>query len=178
MNTNAIYTIGYGQRTVEEVIALLQSYDVGYLIDVRSQPYSRFNPDFTKSALEERLKAAGIRYVFMGDTIGGRPTDPECYEHGKVVYEKVREREFYRDGIKRLHSALEKHLTVALMCSEAKPQNCHRSKLIGVTLAQDGVELRHIDEDGALKSQDEVMIDVNNGQQSLFDIDYLSNKKY
>lgn len=68
-----IYTIGYGNRSIEEFIDLLQKYHIQYLADIRSRPYSKFNPDFSQAALEKRLKLHTITYIFMGDTLGGRP---------------------------------------------------------------------------------------------------------
>ncbi len=178
MENGALYTIGYGSRAIEELIGLLQRYNVEYVVDVRSQPYSRFKPEFSKDALQERLKQAGISYVFMGDALGGRPSDRSCYVNGKVDYAKCREKPAYQDGIKRLHAALDKNLTVALMCSEARPQECHRSKLLGGTLAEQGVQVKHIDENGDIKTQQEVITELTHGQQTLFDMDFTSRKKY
>src|SRR5687767_8990809 len=93
-----IYTVGYGAREIEELIGLLRRYGIDYLIDVRSQPYSKYKPDYTKGALQERLGREGMRYVFMGDALGGRPSAPECYVNGKVDYAKLREMDFYREG--------------------------------------------------------------------------------
>jgi uncharacterized protein (DUF488 family) len=178
MDPHAIYTIGYGTRTIEELIRLLNIYRVEYLIDVRSQPYSRFKPEFTKDALEARITHAGLRYVYMGDTLGGIPDDQTCYVNGKVDYSIVRQKAFYQEGIKRLHIALDKGHTVALMCSEGKPQECHRTKLIGETLTAENVAVRHIDEGGMVKTQAEVVEALTHGQQSLFDVDFMSKKKY
>ncbi len=180
-NMNVLYTIGYGTRSIEDLAGLLARYGVEYLIDVRSQPYSRFKPEFSKDALQAHLKEGGIRYIYMGDALGGRPADKSLYVNDKVDYAKLRDRAIYQEGIKRLHAALDKELCVALMCSEEKPQECHRSKLIGETLSEQGVEVRHIDENGDLKTQQEAILDVTNGQQSLFsrsEIDYMSRKKY
>src|SRR5215471_13500970 len=85
-----MHTIGYGARTVEQLIAALQANRIEYLIDVRSSPYSKFKPEFSREPLEAALKARGIRYVFMGDTLGGQPRDADCYTDGKVDYDKVR----------------------------------------------------------------------------------------
>jgi uncharacterized protein (DUF488 family) len=82
-----VYTIGYGTREIDAVITLLRRYRINYLIDIRSKPYSRYKPDFSKDKLEEHLKQAGIRYVFMGDSLGGRPDDPACYDdEGRVAH--------------------------------------------------------------------------------------------
>ena len=67
-----IFTIGYGDRSIDEFIDVLRQHNLDYLIDVRSAPYSRFKPEFSKDALERALRQQGIRYVFMGDTLGGR----------------------------------------------------------------------------------------------------------
>ncbi len=113
-----IYTIGYGSRTIVELIELLQRYQIDFLVDVRSRPYSTFKPEFSQMELAKRLKQRAIRYVFMGDLLGGQPEDKTCYMNGKVDYQLYRERPFYQHGISRLRKAWEKQLRVALMCSE------------------------------------------------------------
>lgn len=166
----AIYTIGYGARDIDAFIAALRRYNIAYLIDVRSQPYSRYKPDFSKDALEEHLRRGGIRYVYMGDTLGGRPDDPTCYDaEGKVDYTAVTQRDFYQAGIERLTKAWSQGLTVSLMCSEGKPEMCHRSKLIGRTLTERGLTVAHIDEHDEAISQAEVILRLTGGQLSLFE---------
>lgn len=163
-----IYTIGYGSRSIEDFVKLLQDYDIKFLVDVRSQPYSRFNPDFSKDALEKRLKQHFIRYIFMGDTLGGRPQDSSCYVDNKVDYSRVREKSFFQKGISYLHTAWGKQLHIALMCSEAQPQECHRAKLIGNTLTEQNIDVAHIDEVGAIKTQLQINQILTDGQPTLF----------
>jgi len=174
-----IYTIGYGNRSIQEFIRLLKQYDISYLIDIRSRPYSRFNPNFSKEALEKLVKQFRIRYIFMGDTLGGRPEDSSCYEDGHVNYDLLSEKQFYKDGIKRIQKAWEGEFSVALMCSEAKPYECHRGKLIGDTLLENGIEVAHIDEKGDIKKQEEIksiLMGENADQLSLFDKQSLKKK--
>lgn len=75
-----ILTIGYGKRSLEETIRILHERQVEFLIDVRSVPWSRYRPEFTREALRPVIEAAGIRYVFMGEELGGRPDDDACYD--------------------------------------------------------------------------------------------------
>jgi uncharacterized protein (DUF488 family) len=177
-----IFTIGYGQRQIDDLIALLRQYGIVYLLDVRSKPYSKFNPDFSKAALEGHLTQAGIKYLYMGDTLGGQPDVASCYtSNGRVDYEKVKEKEFYRRGIDRLRTAWEQGLRVALMCSEAKPELCHRTKLIGVTLDEEGIPVAHIDENGKLLTQQEALLRLTGGQlgfPGFLDPGYTSRKTY
>ena len=126
-----IYTIGYGDRSLDAFIALLHANAIVYLLDVRTAPYSRFKPEFNKEALTKALAVQGIRYLFVGDSLGGRPDDPACYVDGRVDYDRVREQPFFQRGIARVQSAYAQQIRVALMCSESKPEQCHRSKLIG-----------------------------------------------
>jgi uncharacterized protein (DUF488 family) len=173
MNTIAnykipIYTIGYGNRKIEEFLELLKKYQIRYLIDIRSSPYSKYNPDFSKHRLEAHLSEYDVRYVYMGDTLGGRPSVPSCYTDGKVDYQKLSQLEFYKQGITRLRKAWEQKINVIVLCSEAKPQECHRSKLIGETLIEYGIDVAHIDENGELKTQEEVINELTNGQISFF----------
>src|SRR5882757_11488879 len=107
---SALFTIGYGNRSLQDVLTRLREESVQFLVDVRTSPRSKFNPDFDGGALDTALHAAGIRYVFMGDTLGGRPDDLSCYENGHVIYERVQSRPFFQRGIERLLSALDQQL--------------------------------------------------------------------
>lgn len=99
----------------------------------------------------------------MGDSIGGRPVDKSCYNYyGKIDYELVKTKDFFKKGIKEL-KALYKNANSVLMCSEWKPHECHRSKLIGKVLAQENIFLKHIDEKGKLIDQISVMNQLNKG---------------
>jgi len=170
LNSIPIYTIGYGNRSIGEFIELLERYGIQYLVDIRSKPYSRYNPDYSKDALEQHLKRHQIRYIFMGDTLGGRPDDRSCYTDDDIVdYALLRQKDFYQRGINRLRIAWEKELKLAIMCSEMKPQECHRGKLIGNTLIEQHIEVAHIDENGQIKGQDAINEVFTGGQLSLFD---------
>ena len=164
-----IYTIGYAGRSISQFIELLQKYKIQFLLDVRSRPYSRANSQFSKDALERALSENNVRYVYMGDTLGGRPEASDCYVGDRVDYLKVREMEFYQQGIGRLRTVWEKQIPIVLMCAEIKPEQCHRSKLIGNTLYEQNIAVAHIDEHGNLKAQDEVNQCLSSQQLSLFD---------
>lgn len=182
-----VFTIGYGARTIEAFIQVLKTHAIAYLIDVRTAPYSRYKSEFGREALELELRRHGIRYVYMGEQLGGRPDDPDCYlDEGvmsdgagrKVDYEKVKGKEFYRQGLSRVVNAFDRQLRVVLMCSEGKPENCHRSELIGRSLTALGIPVAHIDENDALQTQETVIIRRWSGQQTLFDMPSTSRKRY
>ena len=154
MEKKPLYTIGHGNRKPEDFLALLKEFGIEYLIDVRSQPYSKFNPHFNQNDLKFFLERNGIKYVFMGDAIGGRPKDTSCYDNeGKVDYETLKTKDFFLQGIDRLKTAYGKDINVVIMCSESKPCECHRTKLIGRVLNTDNIVLKHIDENGKIKDQ-------------------------
>ena len=174
-----IYTIGYGSRSIAELIEVLHQHEIAYLIDVRSAPYSRYKPEFSKAPLANELEQHGIRYVFMGDTLGGRPDDETCYVNGKIDYEKVKAMEFYQHGIQRLHSAFSQQQSIALMCSEGKPEDCHRCKLIGATLITQNIPVIHIDENDKHLTQEQIIERLTGGQLSMFgEGTFQSRKKY
>ncbi len=172
-----IYTIGYGARSVDELAAVLHMYAIEFLIDVRTAPYSRYKPEFSKDALEAALKLHGLRYLYMGDSLGGRPDDPACYVEGRVDYARVQDRPFYQAGIARVQNAFAQQRRVALMCSEGKPEECHRTKLIGATLTNLGIPVAHIDENGEVLTQAEVLERLEGAQLTLFDEPTLASRK-
>jgi uncharacterized protein (DUF488 family) len=96
MEKSPLYSIGHGSRKSKDFLALLKKFGIEYLIDVRSQPYSRFHPQFRQNELKHFLEQNGIRYVFMGDELGGRPKDPSCYDNeGKVDYEVMKTKRLF-----------------------------------------------------------------------------------
>lgn len=164
MEKKPIYTIGHGNRKINDFLKTLKDFEIKYLIDVRSQPYSKFNPQFNQNDLKHFLDKNGITYVFMGDSIGGRPADRTCYdEEEKVDYEIVKTKEFFQKGIERLKTAYEKEIPIVVMCSESKPCECHRSKLIGRFLSAEQIFLKHIDEKNRIKTQADVINQLNKG---------------
>src|SRR5688572_25290176 len=174
-----VYTIGYGSRTIEALVETIEQNGIDFLVDVRSSPYSRYKPEFNREALEAVLGGRGIRYVFLGDALGGRPDDPDCYADGKVDYDRVRNKEFYLKGIDRLLRAREQGTRMALICSEGRPEECHRSKLIGATLTEREIPVTHLDEDGIPRTQAEVIDRLTGGQLGLFgDPSFTSRKRY
>lgn len=173
-----LLTIGYGNRPLDEVLGQLRHESVQFLIDVRSNPQSKFNPDFSGEPLERSLQATGIKYVFMGDTLGGRPDDMSCYENGHVIYERVRERPFFQKGLERLLSAVAQRLVVCILCSESNPADCHRTKLIGVALSAAGVDVVHLCKNGERLSQAQLMASLESLQGDLFGAQLRSRKAY
>ncbi len=174
-----LFTIGYGARSLDEFITALKANGIEFLLDIRSSPYSKFKPEFSKEVLQRRLEGARIRYLFMGDTLGGQPKDPVCQTDGKVDYDKVRGQPFFQEGLARLRKAFEQQRPVALMCSEGRPEQCHRSKLIGEALAAAGIPVCHIDEDGTRLTQREVIDRLTDGQLDLFgQPSFTSRKRY
>lgn len=174
-----VYTIGYGARSMEAFIGVLQEHGIAYLIDIRSAPYSRYKPEFSKAALERELQRHVIRYVYMGDSLGGQTDNPDDRNaRGKIDYERVAQREDYRAGIERVRSAYAQGLRVVLMCSEGKPEMCHRSGLVGKSLAELEIEVVHIDENDELQSQKAVILRRRGGQYELFPLSDTSRKRY
>ncbi len=159
-----IYSIGHGNRSVETFFELLKKYEIDFLIDVRTNPFSRFNPNFSRGNIENICKDHMVTYVFMGDGLGGKPKYRSCYDkQGYVIYERVMETERFIHSINRLITAYNKNLRVVCMCSELKPCECHRSKMIGRYLDRQNINVQHIDEKGNLLSQTQVINQISNG---------------
>ena len=152
----AVFTAGHSNQPLVELIDLLKQYEVEVVVDARSQPYSRYSPHFARESLERTARESSIQYLFMGDTLGGRPSDSACYDaEGKIQYDLVEEQDFYRKGIERLLSGIVRY-RVCLLCSEEDPIRCHRRLLVGRTLQRQGVVLQHIRRGGCLESEEEV----------------------
>ena len=145
-----VLTIGHSTHALEALVALLRQHDVTAVADVRSAPYSRFNPQFNREPFAEVLESAGIRYVFLGNELGGRSEDPACYEDGHIRYERIAATESFKSSLARVVRGTAKH-RIALMCAEKEPLDCHRTLLVARALEARGVEAAHVHADGALE---------------------------
>ena len=151
--SQVIYTIGHSNGTVERLIGLLQQHSISAVADVRSQPHSRFNPQFNREALASSLKSTGLEYVFLGQELGARSDDPACYRNGRAQYSLIAKAAMFQRGIGRLLSGAER-FRLAILCAEKEPLVCHRGILISRHLHENGIVVRHILEDGSLEDHE------------------------
>lgn len=140
-----VFTIGHSTHSIKEFINLLINYEINCVIDVRSVPYSKYNPQFNRESLSSDLKNQDIFYAHFGKEFGARHTSPILLdENGQVDFYKVWEMDDFKNGIKRLEDAIERGYKIALMCSEANPLDCHRFSMISYQLVNEGFEVIHI----------------------------------
>jgi uncharacterized protein (DUF488 family) len=146
-NENVLLTIGHSTRSVEEFLALLLAHGVKRLVDVRTIPRSRHNPQFNRDTLPEALAAEGIRYTHLPGLGGLRHTradSPNSGWHNESFrgFADYMLTEEFAENIEKLME-LGKTERIAVMCAEALPWRCHRS-LIADALMVRGVSVAHI----------------------------------
>ena len=150
--SGAVLTIGHSNHPIATFLGLLERGRVTALADVRSAPYSRFNPQFNREALRDALAERGVRYVYLGRELGGRSDDPACYEGGRIRYDRVARTDRFREGLARVIRGAAEH-RIALMCAEKEPLDCHRTLLVARALEERGVEVAHVLADGGVEPQ-------------------------
>lgn len=117
-------------------------------------PYSRFNPQFNRDEIQAALKDAGVGYVFLGEELGARRSEPECYIDGKARYELIAKTPAFRNGLNRLKRGSVR-FQIALMCAEKDPLTCHRAILVS-RLLRGSFLVSHILDSGQLEMNDEM----------------------
>src|SRR6201996_2119137 len=156
MASLAVWTIGHSTPPVDTLVELLRGHGIEALADVRSAPYSRHNPQFKKETLQSSVEQAGLRYVWLGAELGGRPPEPEFYDaKGHARYDLVAQTERFQAGLERLLTGAASY-RVVIMCSEEDPSRCHRRLLVTRALAERGVEVRHLRGNGSVISEEEL----------------------
>ena len=149
----SIFTMGHSNLEFADFLTVLAQHSVQTLGDVRSRAASFRFPQFNSQPLQAGLASAGIRYEFLGETLGGRPADPGAYyEDGRVNYAARRHAADFAEGIERAIT-LSRKGAVALLCAEEDPLECHRFLMICPALLERGVTPAHIRRGGALESQ-------------------------
>ena len=144
---NTIYTLGHSTRTIEQFLALLKAHEIQMLVDVRTIPKSRRNPQFGQDMLAPALQQAGIGYTHLGELGGLRHAAPDSINTGWENssfrgYADYMATDAFREGLQELKQIAESQRT-AIMCAEAIWWRCHRS-LIADALTVQGWQVLHI----------------------------------
>jgi uncharacterized protein (DUF488 family) len=154
-SNTSLFTIGHSSLELHGFLKILLTHEVKMVCDVRSRPGSFRFPQFNREPLEACLASAEIQYKFLGDALGGRPSDPRAYhEDGIVNYEERRKAADFRAGIDRA-LMLSSVTNIVLMCAEEDPLQCHRFLMISPALLDRGITPVHIRRGGELESQRE-----------------------
>jgi uncharacterized protein (DUF488 family) len=153
MRPPILFTIGHSNHRAETFFALLKKHAITAVADVRSVPFSRFTPPFNRKSLEATLPQHGLHYVFLGTELGARRTERACYVDGQARYDRIAALPLFHAGLERLRHGAAAH-TIALICRERDPLECHRTILVCRHLRQEFI-INHIHHDGSLESHAE-----------------------
>jgi uncharacterized protein (DUF488 family) len=148
-----LFTIGHSTHSWEQFHELLTQHYVDAIADVRSSPFSARMPQFNREPLEKLLKRSGIHYVFLGEELGARRAEPECYVDGVARYERIAMTPAFTSGLTRIQNGL-RRFRIALLCAEKDPLECHRTILVCRRL-RGAAEIQHILANGSLEPQDQ-----------------------
>jgi hypothetical protein len=148
-----LFSIGHSNLEFSRFLQLLQGAGVSTLIDVRSHPFSRWVPWCNRPNLELALVESRMRYIFRGDSLGGRPSQADVYDsNGRLDFDRVKSSDFFQEGIEDLLHIVKDSKT-AMTCSEEDPIDCHRGLLVAPALKERGIAATHIRSNGSLESQ-------------------------
>lgn len=150
-----LFTIGHSNRTIDELVMLLKRSEVNAIADVRSSPFSRHTPQFNRAELESSLKSQGLKYVFLGDELGARRRERDCYINGVADYDLIRDLPLFQQGLSRVLNGLQK-MSIALMCAERDPLTCHRAILVARALKPKVHFIEHIIGQDTMESHDDL----------------------
>ena len=160
-----LYTIGHSSHTWEDFAPLLLDNEIELLVDIRSNPVSRFAPFANHRTLPDLLESVGIDYEFMGGPLGGKPADRTMYDpKGKPDYRRMRSLDDFQDAIEQLVGMASRRQTV-ILCSEEDPSQCHRRLLLGPSLEAASCDLLHIRGDGSVQKNEQLSAGRKYGQQ-------------
>src|ERR1017187_1403336 len=150
----SVFTIGHSNQEFAKFVELLKQHSIQAVADVRSSPYSQYNPQFNREPLQRALQEHGISYVFLGDELGARRAERECHVNDRADYTLIARTPAFNSGIDRVIRGAAK-MRIALMCSEKEPLDCHRSPLVSPHLRRRGLQVFHILADGTIESHEQ-----------------------
>lgn len=145
-----LFTIGHSTQSWEQFVELLSRHRIGAIGDVRSSPYSARFPQYNREVLDRALRLVNIRYVFLGDELGARRAERECYVDGVARYDRISRTAAFRAGLERVQTGVAR-FRLALMCAEKDPLECHRTILVCRQFRND-MNIQHILHDGSIET--------------------------
>ncbi|MFO0996118.1 MAG: DUF488 domain-containing protein [Alphaproteobacteria bacterium] len=162
-----IFTIGHSVHALPRFLELLAIHGIALVIDTRGRPYSRWNPQYNRERFADSLKEKGVGYLWLGDSLAGRPEDKSLYgTDGKPDWARIVAAPGFARGIDRVMS--EASRPVAILCAEEDPMRCHRRFLLTPPLLARGASVLHIRGDGRLESEGELCARDRRPQLELF----------
>lgn len=155
-----LWTIGHSNHSAGKFLGLLLRHGIACVVDVRSIPYSRRNPQFNRERMDQSLSSRDIAYFWEGEALGGKRDfrrNPELFDAGgRIDWMKVRCREDFIRAMARLRAQVKREPT-AILCAEENPRNCHRLHLISAAWAESCNEnISHIRGDGRVETHAQI----------------------
>jgi uncharacterized protein (DUF488 family) len=146
---NPLFTIGHSNHPIGRFLDQLRAHEIGAVADVRSSPYSRFVPHFSREPLRQALEGEGIGYLYLGAELGGKPPrqNPPA---ARLAYRERVQQDDFRRGIADLLKAMQER-RMALLCRERDPLDCHRLHLICRYIKPMVGPIRHIMPEGEIE---------------------------
>ncbi len=151
-----IYTIGYSCFKIDQFIKVLKKYRITSLIDVRSNPNSKFYEDYNQINLEKILRSHGIIYRNYKEEFGARQEDKKYYKKGYLDFGEYTKSKQFLDGVRKVEAGIALNYVFAFMCAEKDPSTCHRNIMVARKFHQLGYNIKNILADGAIELQESV----------------------
>lgn len=161
-----IYTIGYATKTTEMFLNCLIKHKINCVIDVRSSPYSKTFSEYNKENLKTLLAKNSISYSNFSEEFGARRTEDDVYEKTydqnerpqlQVSFRKVHQKEKFQNGYKRILNGIQKGFNICFLCSEKKPEDCHRFIMVASYFKNDEIDIINIIDEETTQSYEETI---------------------
>ena len=168
-----IWTIGHSTHSYDAFLELLRRHRIQAVADVRSRPYSGYNPHFNQERIRAELEVNGMTYVHLGRELGAHREEEAFGIEEKDAFSAIARSALFKDGLNRLVDGARKY-RLAMMCGEKDPLTCHRTHLIERALRDSHPDLRvdHIEADGTLETahqfESRLMKDNDVDEENLF----------
>lgn len=180
---DTVYSIGYSGFSIDDFIDIIKKNEISLIVDVRSQPYSKYFLEYNKESLKKSLKYNGIYYRNYAKEFGARQEEMEFYsDDGYLDFELFAKSKNFLRGFEKLKQSMLQNYKFSLMCAEKNPINCHRTILIAREFYNAGYKIIHLLPNGTMTQEDieKCMLEMyfpDREQIKLFD-KHLSNAEY
>ncbi|MEG6522759.1 DUF488 domain-containing protein [Desulfotomaculum sp. 1211_IL3151] len=149
-----VFTIGYAGFKINEFIRVLKEYKINSLIDVRSNPISKFYEEYNQKNLEKLLSSTGMIYRNYRKEFGARQEDKKYYKNGYLDFNLYTQSNNFLEGIRKIEAGTKSNYTFVFMCAEKDPSTCHRNIMVAREFYKLGYDVKNIRSDGSYESQE------------------------